>query len=133
MSMTRKDFQTIAEHIHNALDNNTDIMEGLLRSFEAINPAFSREKFIKEAIPEKLLNKKLPGDPFEIGDRVEGIGVVSGLSLRGEFGTVVKFDPGTAHSIGVEWERSFGPLHDLSGGCPDGFGWWCSEEALQHA
>lgn len=132
MSMTHKDFQTIAEHIHNALDNDTDIMEGLLRSFEVINPAFSRETFIKEAIPTKLLNKKLPTDPFEIGDRVEGIGVVSGLSLRGERGTVVKLDPGSICPIGVEWDKRLGPLHDLNGGCPDGFGWWCTEEALQH-
>ena len=63
---------------------------------------------------------------LEVGDRVEAIGEVDGLTLKGRQGTIIQIDCGSPPVL-VEFDDAMDG-HTGLGRCKDGHGWWGEHE-----
>ena len=64
---------------------------------------------------------------FNIGDRVIGIAVESGVDIAGMTGTVVI---GGSGDCGVEFDEYNQKFHSCGGRAKEGYGWYCQSNVL---
>lgn len=69
------------------------------------------------------------GNEFKIGDRVIGVGYMSGKDIADMIGTVVGMGSG---QYSVEFDEEFENGHDCSGNGSYGRCWYCDPDTIQH-